>query len=499
MLCTAIATVIRIPSACPSAKAEPTPMPSAAEWTVMTPTISTALRASSPGAGRRRCRGGRRAAAARARRRAAEHPPARCADAAVGRLDASPRLAPSITPAAIALATPSTARRPSGRKQRQRPEPGRERGDQGGEEDGGRTPSAPHGTLAVMDAVEVLGVARRLREDGGGYQVVHASPGLELGVYVLVAPEPDRQQPHDLDEVYVVLEGSGRPGDRRTPGAARGGPGRLRPRGRRAPVHGVRTARRARRLQRPHSPPVLVNVSRGFVLPDARVTVLRVVMTYKRPRIPALRRPGRGRATAHEAREAAGLSQRELAFPGCSAAYISRIERGERIPSLQVMRELARRTGVSEAFLARGRETLDGEVAPTSGRPRRPKLRETRRRARRRTRLSPRPPRGRPPARSPLTRLACRRSDVAVVGAGINGVAAALALARAGRSVVPLEQFAIGHDRGSSHGSSRIFRLSYADPYYVRAPRAGAGRLACARRGVRRRAACGPARWTSAG
>jgi mannose-6-phosphate isomerase-like protein (cupin superfamily) len=55
----------------------------------------------------------------------------------------------------------------------------------------------------------VLGVARRLREDGGGYQVVHASPGLELGVYVLVAPEPDRQQPHELDEVYVVLEGSG--------------------------------------------------------------------------------------------------------------------------------------------------------------------------------------------------------------------------------------------------------------------------------------------------
>jgi mannose-6-phosphate isomerase-like protein (cupin superfamily) len=28
-------------------------------------------------------------------------------------------------------------------------------------------------------------------------------------VYVLVAPEPDRQQPHDDDEVYVVLEGRG--------------------------------------------------------------------------------------------------------------------------------------------------------------------------------------------------------------------------------------------------------------------------------------------------
>jgi len=39
--------------------------------------------------------------------------------------------------------------------------------------------------------------------------VVHESAGLELGVYVLVAPEPDRQQPHADDEVYVVLEGSG--------------------------------------------------------------------------------------------------------------------------------------------------------------------------------------------------------------------------------------------------------------------------------------------------
>lgn len=38
---------------------------------------------------------------------------------------------------------------------------------------------------------------------------MHESPGLELGVYVLVAPEPDRQQPHEDDEVYLVLEGTG--------------------------------------------------------------------------------------------------------------------------------------------------------------------------------------------------------------------------------------------------------------------------------------------------
>jgi mannose-6-phosphate isomerase-like protein (cupin superfamily) len=49
----------------------------------------------------------------------------------------------------------------------------------------------------------------RLKAANGGYEIVHESPGLEVGVYVLVAPEPDRQQPHDDDELYVVLEGRG--------------------------------------------------------------------------------------------------------------------------------------------------------------------------------------------------------------------------------------------------------------------------------------------------
>jgi hypothetical protein len=43
---------------------------------------------------------------------------------------------------------------------------------------------------------DVDGVKQRLAEAGGGYDIVHASPGLEIGIYVLVAPEPDRQQPH---------------------------------------------------------------------------------------------------------------------------------------------------------------------------------------------------------------------------------------------------------------------------------------------------------------
>jgi tetratricopeptide (TPR) repeat protein len=57
-----------------------------------------------------------------------------------------------------------------------------------------------------------------------------------------------------------------------------------------------------------------------------------------------------------EARENAGLSQRQLSFLGCSPAYISRIEAGDRIPSLQLLREMGRRLGVSEDYLATGTE-----------------------------------------------------------------------------------------------------------------------------------------------
>ena len=60
-----------------------------------------------------------------------------------------------------------------------------------------------------MHPFEVAAVRERLRDAGGGYEIVHESTGLEVGVYVLVAPEPDRQQPHEDDELYVVLEGTG--------------------------------------------------------------------------------------------------------------------------------------------------------------------------------------------------------------------------------------------------------------------------------------------------
>ncbi len=71
------------------------------------------------------------------------------------------------------------------------------------------------------------------------------------------------------------------------------------------------------------------------------------------------------------ARERAGMSQRQLAFPGCTAAYISRLEAGARVPSLQMINELAARLGVSSPWLAVGvdapfsepTDLLEAEVA----------------------------------------------------------------------------------------------------------------------------------------
>jgi transcriptional regulator with XRE-family HTH domain len=50
------------------------------------------------------------------------------------------------------------------------------------------------------------------------------------------------------------------------------------------------------------------------------------------------------------------LTQKDLAFPGCSITYLSRIENGQRTPSLQVIDELAGLLGVSSDWLIHGRE-----------------------------------------------------------------------------------------------------------------------------------------------
>lgn len=57
--------------------------------------------------------------------------------------------------------------------------------------------------------------------------------------------------------------------------------------------------------------------------------------------------------------------------------------------------------------------------------------------------------------------------DVIVVGLGALGSGAAYWLSKGGARVLGLEQFDLGHDRGSSHDWSRIIRKSYFTPAYV--------------------------------
>ncbi len=68
----------------------------------------------------------------------------------------------------------------------------------------------------------------------------------------------------------------------------------------------------------------------------------------------------------------------------------------------------------------------------------------------------------------PAIVAAVERVEVAVVGSGALGSATARALGARGVPAVLLEQFDPGHARGSSHGATRIFRLSYPEPRYVR-------------------------------
>ncbi|MGB6162059.1 MAG: FAD-dependent oxidoreductase [Pseudonocardiaceae bacterium] len=57
--------------------------------------------------------------------------------------------------------------------------------------------------------------------------------------------------------------------------------------------------------------------------------------------------------------------------------------------------------------------------------------------------------------------------EIVVLGAGVVGAATAWRLAGRGHEVALIERFRIGHHQGSSHGPTRAFRYSYADPLYV--------------------------------
>src|SRR4051794_41855660 len=78
------------------------------------------------------------------------------------------------------------------------------------------------------------------------------------------------------------------------------------------------------------------------------------------------------------ARERAGLSQRQLSFPGCTAAYISRLGAGARVPSLQMVNQLALRLDVSGPWLATRPETAEGRPPERLGAPGAPRPRPTR-------------------------------------------------------------------------------------------------------------------------
>ena len=61
-----------------------------------------------------------------------------------------------------------------------------------------------------------------------------------------------------------------------------------------------------------------------------------------------------------------------------------------------------------------------------------------------------------------------RHYDAIVIGLGGMGSAAIYQLAQRGKRVLGIEQFGIAHDKGSSHGVTRIIRLAYHEhPSYV--------------------------------
>ena len=76
---------------------------------------------------------------------------------------------------------------------------------------GGRRPlrfdSPDCGKNEGVEHFPIAEVRARLEAQNGGWEVVHESPNLEVGVLVRIAPTPDPPVRHTADEVYVVLAG----------------------------------------------------------------------------------------------------------------------------------------------------------------------------------------------------------------------------------------------------------------------------------------------------
>lgn len=68
-------------------------------------------------------------------------------------------------------------------------------------------------TDKALDAAHAFDInepmARLCATEAGGLEIVHESTLLQIGVYALVAPEPDHQRVNTADELYIVLDGRG--------------------------------------------------------------------------------------------------------------------------------------------------------------------------------------------------------------------------------------------------------------------------------------------------
>src|SRR2546426_12120653 len=72
------------------------------------------------------------------------------------------------------------------------------------------------------------------------------------------------------------------------------------------------------------------------------------------------------------------------------------------------------------------------------------------------------------PLTTVLESAAMRTFDVAIVGAGVMGAAAACELAGEGAKIALIDQSVVPNPRAASVDHSKVFRFAYPDPLYVK-------------------------------